>query len=217
MDHVHWCQKRFFFWFKMRTNWWHWWTWHGNSKRRDEKEKNKRVMPLKALSSLHLEFIVKDSWQFLLLIKMTNMKFFFQLFWLWTWVEIISIKACLFEKGRRRRVYVVQNCIKKWVKISHMSNGIFRLEIFHFSYFSLALFFFSLRKKWLWVKSAMHFINVCTRSSTYDWYCTSVTLRYCSVSFWCRLVMRNNFSFWYRMVIQQLLSLSLKTYYSQFQ
>lgn len=62
------------------------------------KGENKRVMPLKALSSLHWEFIVKDFWQFFLLIKMTNMKFFFQLFWLWTWVEIISIKACMSGK-----------------------------------------------------------------------------------------------------------------------
>ena len=134
-------KRGIFFWFKMRTNWWHWWTWHGNSKRRDEKEKNKRVMPLKALSSLHWEFIVKDSWQFLLLIKMTNMKFFFQLFWLWTWVEIITIKAACLSEEEEEGICCSELHQEMSGNFSHVKWNFPSRNFSFFIFFSFSFFF----------------------------------------------------------------------------
>lgn len=107
--------------------------------------------------STHIEVGPKHSWQFLLLIKVTYMKISFNFSLL-----MMNMKVEFFFCVHPSTCVCIL-CIKK---IFHMSNGIFLL-LENFSF---------------WVKSAMHFINV-NCSSKYDWYCTSVTLRYCEVHF----------------------------------
>lgn len=114
----------------MRTNWWHWWTWHGSSKEQMKRRKQKGDAPqgivISALRIHCKRFLTvffankNDKYEIFLSTLLTmNMSWdhFHQSLYEW--------------KGW----YVVQNCIKKWVEISHMSNGIFLLENFHFSFF----------------------------------------------------------------------------------
>lgn len=107
-------------------------TWE-RERREDEKE-NKRVISLRRCHSALRIHLKRFSDSFLLLIKMTNIKFSFNslLFDInMEWVHFLWKHMCVCVG--EWVCDAILNCIKKWVEIFHMSNGIFLREIFHFS------------------------------------------------------------------------------------